>query len=123
VKASGPTNDAGDQETGVDRERIEAVRTQTARLCAEFEAEPPATRLAGLVQLRQALEEVTWPALRAAIAAARGDGWALRGIAEVVGCSHEQVRQMLGSAQQPPPQKAISPHHRPSADTDQRQHS
>jgi len=83
---------------GVSSERVAFLRADVERLCAELVELAPAVRLRVLAELRDAVGEVTAPALASAMAAAREEGWGLRRIGGMVGLSHEQVRRTLAAA-------------------------
>ncbi len=76
---------------------IAFVRADVVRLCSELDGLAPATRLARLAALRDALSEEMTAQLRAAASSARDEGWGLRRIASMIGVSHEQVRRLLTS--------------------------
>jgi hypothetical protein len=81
----------------VSSEQVGFLRADVERLCGELAELAPAVRLRVLAELRSAVEEVTSPALAAAMAAAQGEGWGLRRIGAFVGLSHEQVRRTLAA--------------------------
>ncbi|MEU0939368.1 hypothetical protein [Embleya sp. NPDC005971] len=71
------------------------LKADVARFCAGLDDLAPAIRLRLVVELRQALGEVTDAALDGGMAAAKAEGWGLRQIGELVGLSHEKVRYRL----------------------------
>ncbi|CAO5185793.1 hypothetical protein FAIPA1_50133 [Frankia sp. AiPs1] len=77
--------------------KVAFLRTDVERLCVELSELAPALRLRVLTELRAAVDEVTSPALAAAMAAANAEGWGLRRIGAFVGLSHEQVRRTLAA--------------------------
>lgn len=79
----------------VSSEKVAFLRADVERLCGELAGLAPAVRLRVLAELRSAVDEVTSPALVAAMVAARQEGWGLRRIGAFVGLSHEQVRRTL----------------------------
>jgi hypothetical protein len=89
---------AADQAGQVSAEKVAFLRADVERLCSELAELAPALRLRILTELRVALEEVTSPALAAAMAAAQDEGWGLRRIGAFVGLSHEQVRRTLAAS-------------------------
>jgi hypothetical protein len=74
------------------------LRADVARFCAGLDELAPAIRLTLVVELQNALGEVTDRALNEGMAAARAEGWGLRRIGTVVGLSHEKVRYRLARA-------------------------
>lgn len=82
----------------VSSEKVAFLRADVERLCGELAELAPAVRLRVLVELRAAVDEVTSPALAAAMAAAQVEGWGLRRIGAFVGVSHEQIRRLLAAA-------------------------
>ncbi|MCM3885648.1 hypothetical protein [Frankia sp. R82] len=78
-------------------EKVAFLRADVERLCAGLAELAPALRLRTLTELRAAVDEVTSPALAAAIAAAQEEGWGLRRIGAFVGLSHEHVRRTLAA--------------------------
>ncbi|MFC5668128.1 hypothetical protein ACFP3U_34825 [Kitasatospora misakiensis] len=74
------------------------LKADVARFCAGLEDLAPAIRLRLVVQLQQALDEVTDAALDGGMAAAKAEGWGLRRIGDHVGLSHEKVRYRLARA-------------------------
>lgn len=83
------------QARGVSSEKVAFLRADVERLCGELAGLAPAVRLRVLAELRVAVDEVTSPALVAAMVAAQEEGWGLRRIGGIVGLSHEQVRRTL----------------------------
>jgi len=81
----------------VSSEKVAFLRADVERLCAELAELAPALRLRTLTELRAAVDEVTSPALAAAMAAAQEEGWGLRRIGAFVGLSHEHVRRTLAA--------------------------
>ena len=75
------------------------LKADVARFCAGLDELAPAIRLLLVVQLRDAMGDVTERALDEGMAAARGEGWGLRRIGTVVGLSHETVRYRLVGAE------------------------
>ncbi|MFJ2818481.1 hypothetical protein [Streptomyces sp. NPDC087294] len=73
------------------------LKADVARFCRGVEELAPAIRLRLLVELRQALGEVTDEALDGAMAAATAEGWGLRQIGGQAGLSHEKVRYRLAA--------------------------
>ncbi|MBT2505875.1 hypothetical protein J7I98_08170 [Streptomyces sp. ISL-98] len=78
------------------------MKADVARFCTSLEDLAPAIRLRLVVQLRQALGEVTGAALDSGMAAAKAEGWGLRQIGAQVGLSHEKVRYRLAQASDEP---------------------
>ncbi|WP_045878763.1 hypothetical protein [Pseudofrankia sp. DC12] len=78
------------------------LKADVARFCAGLDDLAPAIRLRLVVELRQALDEVTDTALDSGMAAARAEGWGLRQIGGLVGLSHEKVRYRLARAESEP---------------------
>ncbi len=78
------------------------LKADVARFCAGLEDLAPAIRLRLVVQLRQALGEVTDAALDSGMAVAKAEGWGLRQIGAQVGLSHEKVRYRLAQASDEP---------------------
>ncbi|MFD4863250.1 hypothetical protein [Streptomyces atratus] len=70
------------------------LKADVARFCAGLDDLAPAIRLRLIVQLRQALDEVT--------DAAKAEGWGLRQIGAQAGLSHEKVRYRLAQASDEP---------------------
>ncbi|MFE2494158.1 hypothetical protein ACFXKS_28385 [Streptomyces scopuliridis] len=71
------------------------LKADVARFCAGLDDLAPAIRLRLVVQLREALGEVTDAALDGGMAAAKAEGWGLRQIGAQAGLSHEKVRYRL----------------------------
>ncbi|MFE8013827.1 hypothetical protein ACFU3O_13925 [Streptomyces antibioticus] len=63
-----------------------------ADLCEQLEQAPVTDRLHALATLNDAFGDLYDCARREAIHAAREEGWPLRRIADILKCSHEQVR-------------------------------
>ncbi|GAA2693169.1 hypothetical protein [Streptomyces lunalinharesii] len=78
-----------------DDPRIGFLKADVARFWAGLDDLAPAIRLRLVVQLREALGEVTDAALDGGMAAAKAEGWGLRRIGDHVGLSHETVRYRL----------------------------
>ncbi|MFD3937815.1 hypothetical protein ACFWSF_24255 [Streptomyces sp. NPDC058611] len=78
------------------------LKADVARFCAGLDDLAPAIRLRLVVQLRQALDEVTDAALDGGMAAAKAEGWGLRQIGAQAGLSHEKVRYRLARVSDEP---------------------
>ncbi|MDJ0464236.1 hypothetical protein [Streptomyces sp. H27-C3] len=78
------------------------LKADVARFCAGLDDLAPAIRLRLVVQLREALGEVTDAALDSGMAAAKAEGWGLRQIGAQAGLSHEKVRYRLAQASDEP---------------------
>ncbi|MFI6285629.1 hypothetical protein ACIBCM_12880 [Streptomyces sp. NPDC051018] len=81
-----------------DDPRIGFLKADVARFCDGLAELAPAIRLRLVVQLREALDEVTDAALDEGMAAAKAEGWGLRQIGSQTGLSHEKVRYRLAQA-------------------------
>ncbi|MEU9056688.1 hypothetical protein AB0D37_40960 [Streptomyces sp. NPDC048384] len=78
------------------------LKADVARFCAGLDDLAPAIRLRLVVQLREALGEVTAAALDGGMAAAKAEGWGLRQIGAQAGLSHEKVRYRLARVSDEP---------------------
>jgi len=78
------------------------LKADVARFCAGLDELAPAIRLRLVVQLRQALDEVTDAALDGGMTAAKAEGWGLRHIGAQAGLSHEKVRYRLARVSDEP---------------------
>jgi len=83
---------------GSDDLQVGDLRAEVARFCGGLDELTPETRLRTVAELRAALDEVVDGAMVAGMTAARGAGWGLRRIGDVVGLSHEKVRYRIAHA-------------------------